>query len=147
MSEPKHHPKSEVFVHETPRYCTLSSLHHFLASFSANAFSCCAMSSFLERIISSAYRPSTSAYKRGMEKKNEKRRHRRRQQKSGKNSLQLHRRSTIMAKLHRKLPLSLRRRPQLATKPKHTIQAAIGIQREILRPNLRIANNRIPLIE
>ena len=52
-----------------------------------------------------------------------------------------------MAKLHRKLPLPLRRRPQLGTKPKHTIQAAIRIKRKILRPNLRLTNHRIPLIQ
>ena len=62
------------------------------------------------------------------------------------NSLYLHRRRTIMAKLHRKLPFPLRRRPQLRAKPKHRVQRAIRIEREILRSNLRITDERIPLV-
>lgn len=52
-----------------------------------------------------------------------------------------------MAKLHTKLPLPLRRRPQLRAEPKHGVQAAIGIQREILRADIRLADHRIAFIQ
>lgn len=52
-----------------------------------------------------------------------------------------------MAKLHTKLPLPLRRRPQLRAEPKHGIQAAIRIQREILRADIRLTDDGIALVE
>lgn len=52
-----------------------------------------------------------------------------------------------MAELHGKLPLPLRGRPQLRRKAKHAIQTAIGIESEILRSDIRITDDRIPLIQ
>lgn len=52
-----------------------------------------------------------------------------------------------MTKLHPKLALALRRRPQLRAKPKHSIQTTIRQQRKVLGPNLRIVDYRIPLIQ
>ena len=52
-----------------------------------------------------------------------------------------------MAKLHRKLPLPLRRGPQLRRKAKHAVQTAIGIEGEILRADVRLADDGIPFVQ
>ena len=64
-----------------------------------------------------------------------------------KDLLQVPGRGPIMAKLHAKLPLPLRRRPELGTEAEHAMQTAIGIQREIIRPDVRFADGGIPLVE
>lgn len=52
-----------------------------------------------------------------------------------------------MTKLHPEFPFPLRRGPQLRAEPKHAIQTAISIQREVLRSDFRVADQGISLIQ
>lgn len=61
-------------------------------------------------------------------------------------SLQLHGRGAIMAEFHAKFAFPLSRCPQLCTEAEHGIQTTIGIQREILRSDFRVANHCIALV-
>src|SRR6266536_69571 len=52
-----------------------------------------------------------------------------------------------MTVLHAKFSLALCRSSQLRAETKHSVQAAVCCQSEVLRPNLGIADHRVSLVQ